>query len=131
MEARILIAAATIIGLDLAKNVFHAHGASETCAVVFRKTLTRSQVLPFLSEQPNCIAPRLALQVGRYAHVKFKRMRKALKKLKGNTGRVMRDLRRHIDDIPEGAGSGHCQTRVGLAAPASAAKGQRQDLRHV
>jgi IS5 family transposase len=47
-------------------------------------------------------APRLALQVGRYAHAKqFKRMRKALKKLKGYTGRVMRDLRRHLDDIPE------------------------------
>lgn len=49
------------------------------------------------------LAPRLALQVGRYAHAKqFKRMRKALKKLKGYTGRVMRDLRRNLDDIPEG-----------------------------
>ena len=49
------------------------------------------------------LAPRLALQVGRYAHAKqFKRMRKALKKLKGYTGRVMRDLRRHLQDIPEG-----------------------------
>jgi IS5 family transposase len=49
------------------------------------------------------LAPRLALQVGRYAHAKqFKRMRKALKKLKGYTGRVMRDLRRQLDDIPEG-----------------------------
>ncbi|MCV2890129.1 IS5 family transposase [Ruegeria aquimaris] len=49
------------------------------------------------------LAPRLALQVGRYAHAKqFKRMRKALKKLKGYTGRVMRDLRRHLGDIPEG-----------------------------
>lgn len=48
------------------------------------------------------LAPRLALQVGRYAHAKqFKRLRKALKKLKGYTGRVMRDLRRHLDDIPE------------------------------
>lgn len=28
-------------------------------------------------------------------------MRKALKKLKGYTGRVMRDLRRHLQDIPE------------------------------
>ena len=44
-----------IIGLDLAKNVFHAHGASEAGAVVFRKKLSRSQVLPFLSEQPKCI----------------------------------------------------------------------------
>ncbi len=50
------------------------------------------------------LAPRLALQVGRYAHAKqFRRMRKALKKLKGYTGRVMRDLRRHISDIPEGS----------------------------
>ncbi len=50
------------------------------------------------------LAPRLALQVGRYAHAKqFNRMRKALKKLKGYTGRVLRDLRRHLDDIPEGS----------------------------
>jgi IS5 family transposase len=49
------------------------------------------------------LAPRLALQVGRYAHAKqFKRMRKAVKKLKGYAGRVMRDLRRQLDDIPEG-----------------------------
>lgn len=49
------------------------------------------------------LAPRLALQVGRYAHAKqFKRMRKALKRLKGYTGRVMRDLRRHLQEIPEG-----------------------------
>jgi len=47
------------------------------------------------------LAPRLALQVGRYAHAKqFKRMHKALKKQKGYTGRVMRDLRCHLDDIP-------------------------------
>lgn len=50
------------------------------------------------------LAPRLALQVGRYAHAKqFRRMRKALKRLKGYTGRVMRDLRRHLEDIPAGA----------------------------
>lgn len=50
------------------------------------------------------LAPRLALRVGRYAHARqFKRMRKALKKLKGYTGRVMRDLRRHLQDIPEGS----------------------------
>lgn len=49
------------------------------------------------------LGPRLALQVGRYAHAKqFRRMRKALKRLKGYTGRVMRDLRRNLDDIPTG-----------------------------
>ena len=49
------------------------------------------------------LAPRLAAQVGRYAHAKqFKRMRKALRTLKGYTGRVLRDLRRQLDEIPEG-----------------------------
>ena len=49
------------------------------------------------------LAPRLALQVGRYAHAKqVRRMRKALRKLKGYAGRVRRDLRRHLDDIPTG-----------------------------
>ena len=49
------------------------------------------------------LAPRLAMQVGRYAHAKqFRRMRKALKKLKGYTGRIMRGLRRHLNDIPTG-----------------------------
>jgi len=48
-------------------------------------------------------APRLALQVGRYAYaMQFKPMRKALKRLKRYTGRVMRHLRRHLQDIPEG-----------------------------
>jgi len=49
------------------------------------------------------LAPQLALQVGRYAHARqFRRMRKALRKLKGYTGRVMRDLRRNLADIPTG-----------------------------
>lgn len=50
------------------------------------------------------LAPRLAAQVGRYAHARqFKRMRKALRQLKGYAGRIRRDLRRHLQDIPEGA----------------------------
>ena len=49
-------------------------------------------------------APPLAAQVGRYAHARqFKRMRKALRTLKGYTGGVMRDLRRQLNLIPVGA----------------------------
>ena len=49
------------------------------------------------------LAPRLAAQVGRYAHARqFKRMRKALRTLRGYTGRVLRDLRRQLDEIPTG-----------------------------
>ena len=49
------------------------------------------------------LAPRLAVKIGRYAHARqFKRMRKALRTLRGYTGRVMRDLRRQIDGMPAG-----------------------------
>lgn len=48
------------------------------------------------------LAPRLAIQVGRYAHARqFKRMRKALRQLRGYVGRVRRDLRRHLQEIPD------------------------------
>lgn len=43
------------IGLDLAKNVFQAHGADGLGRVVFRKKLRRDQVLPFFSQQPSCV----------------------------------------------------------------------------
>ena len=50
------------------------------------------------------LAPRLAAQIGRYARARqFKRMRKALRTLKGDTGRVMRDLRRQLDAVAPGA----------------------------
>lgn len=45
----------SIIGLDLAKNVFQAHGASAAGAVVFRKKLRRDQVLAFFAAQPPCL----------------------------------------------------------------------------
>jgi transposase len=43
------------IGLDLAKHVFQAHGASASGAVMFRKKLRREQVLTFLAGQPRCL----------------------------------------------------------------------------
>jgi len=43
------------VGLDLAKNVFQAHGADALGRVVFRKTLRRDQVLSFFSRQPTCV----------------------------------------------------------------------------
>jgi transposase len=44
----------SIIGLDLAKNVFQAHGADASGAMQFRKTLRRAQLLEFFAAQPNC-----------------------------------------------------------------------------
>jgi transposase len=42
------------IGLDLAKNVFQAHGADAAGAPIFRKKLRRAQVLAFFAGQPAC-----------------------------------------------------------------------------
>ena len=45
----------TMIGVDLAKSVFHVHGASLAGQVKFRKKLARDQFRRFMSEQPACI----------------------------------------------------------------------------
>jgi hypothetical protein len=51
---------ASIIGLDLAKRSFQAHGALADGRVAFRKKLTREKVLGFLAEQPRCVVARPA-----------------------------------------------------------------------
>src|SRR4051795_3992817 len=64
------------IGLDLAKNVFQAHGASASGAVVFRKKLRRDQVLTFFATQPRCVvameacasAHHWAREIGKLGH---------------------------------------------------------------
>ena len=43
------------IGLDLAKRIFQVHGVDETDKVIVRKTLRRSQVLPFFTKLPPCL----------------------------------------------------------------------------
>ena len=45
----------TTIGIDLAKNVFQAHGARADGSVAFRKKLGRAKLLPFLSSQAPCL----------------------------------------------------------------------------
>ena len=50
----------SIIGLDLAKTVFQAHGS-----VVFRRKLFRAQLLKFMAAQPPCV---VAMQACASAH---------------------------------------------------------------
>jgi transposase len=45
----------SIIGLDLAKNVFQANGAGPDGSVVFRRKLSRGQLLHFFEQQPRCV----------------------------------------------------------------------------
>ncbi len=55
----------TTIGLDIAKHVFQAHGADASGDVVFRKRISRAQLLPFFAAQPCC---RVVLEACGGAH---------------------------------------------------------------
>ena len=48
------------IGLDRAKNIYQAHGAAGDGSVLFRRKLSRRQLLDFLSKQPPCIPSGLS-----------------------------------------------------------------------
>jgi transposase len=45
----------TTIGLDIAKSVFQVHGIDASGAVIVRRQLRRSQVLPFFRKLPGCV----------------------------------------------------------------------------
>lgn len=55
----------SIIGVDLAKQVFQLHGATAEGEVVFRKKLSRKQFLTFMQSQPVCI---IAMEACATAH---------------------------------------------------------------
>ena len=57
---------ASTIGLDIAKRVFHAHGADSSGKVVFRKRLRREQVLAFFAGQPACVVAMEACSSAHY-----------------------------------------------------------------
>ncbi|MEO5938121.1 MAG: IS110 family transposase, partial [Sphingomonas sp.] len=44
----------SIIGLDIAKHVFQAHGVDASGHVLFRKKISRAKLLPFFATQPRC-----------------------------------------------------------------------------
>lgn len=69
----------TMIGVDLAKNVFQVHGASMTGEIRFRKKLSRPQFQKFMSDQPKCI---VVFEACGGAHFWAREMRKAGHKVK-------------------------------------------------
>jgi len=66
----------SIIGLDIAKSVFQAHGADESGDVVFRKKITRLKLLEFFASVPTCVvameacggAHHWAREIGKFGH---------------------------------------------------------------
>lgn len=66
----------SIVGLDIAKSVFQAHGADASGDVVFRKKITRSKVLEFFASLSPCLvameacggAHYWARELGKFGH---------------------------------------------------------------
>ena len=56
----------TIVGIDLAKNVFQLHGAAEDGSVVFRKKLSRGLFIKFMSRHPHCLVAMEACTSSHY-----------------------------------------------------------------
>ena len=56
----------SIVGMDLAKNVFHVHGARSDGSVGFRKKLSRNKVLLFFAAQPRCVVAMEACASAHY-----------------------------------------------------------------
>ena len=54
-----------IIGLDIAKYVFHVHGADERGRAIFSKRISRGKLLDFFAAHPRC---RVALEACGGAH---------------------------------------------------------------
>ena len=64
----------TIIGVDLAKNVFQVHGAAADGSVVFRKKLSRPQFARFMADQPPCLVAMEACASAHYWAREFSRV---------------------------------------------------------
>jgi transposase len=54
-EKEATMAEVVTIGLDIAKNVFQAHGADAGGHQVFSRRIARGKVLAFFAEQPKCL----------------------------------------------------------------------------
>jgi transposase len=66
LEERASIEEVSIVGLDLAKQVFQVHAAGNDGAVVLRRKLSRGQVLAFFTELPRCIVAMEACATAHY-----------------------------------------------------------------
>jgi transposase len=56
----------SIIGIDLGKRSFQLHGAASDGSVIFRKKLSRPQLLAFLAHQPGCTVAMEACATSHY-----------------------------------------------------------------
>jgi hypothetical protein len=103
----------SIIGLDLAKNVFQVHGADASGAILFRKKVRRARLLELFAAQPSCT---VAMEACAGAHYWGRKI--------GELGRTVRHDRRHLSRrlcrCLSGLGAGDVRPPDGLIAASPA-----------
>ena len=64
----------TLLGIDIAKNVFQLHGVNDSGKTVLRKKLSRTKLVEFIANLPPCVIVMEACGGANYWHRKFKAM---------------------------------------------------------
>ncbi len=64
----------TLLGIDIAKNVFQLHGVDDSGNAVLRRKLTRIKLAEFIANLPSCIIAMEACGGANYWYRKFKAM---------------------------------------------------------
>jgi transposase len=61
----------TLLGIDIAKNVFQLHGVNNLNEVILRKKLTRNKLIEFIAKLPSCVIAMEACSASNYWYRKF------------------------------------------------------------
>jgi len=69
----------TIIGVDLAKNIFHLCGINAEGKVLFKKKMQRNKLLEFVANQPICTIAMEACSSSQYWARRFKQHQHEIK----------------------------------------------------
>ncbi|MFK4654273.1 transposase [Bradyrhizobium japonicum] len=93
----------SIIGLDLAKNVFQMHGADASGTVLFRKKLRRDRVLKCLAAQPTCTVAMEACASSHYWGREIGRLGHAVRLIAPDYVKPFGAPRRRVLPVEEGS----------------------------
>ena len=99
----------SVLGIDIAKRVFHAVGMDETGAIVFRKRLSRPNLMPFIAKLPPVL---IGMEACGGAHYWSRRFREHGHEVKLMAPQFVKPyVKSNKNDIRDAEGIGEAVTR--------------------
>lgn len=74
----------SVLGIDIAKNVFQLHGMDEQRKVVLKKKISRAKLVEFMAQLPSCLIGMEACGGSHYWSRKFSAMGHTVKLMSPN-----------------------------------------------